>query len=91
MKALTIISLATAASAWTFSYTGGVRDGGGNRDCQAINHPAGDTFDWSNAWYSDCCIRLYDSSSCSNQIGFSCDDWKKKASQAIKGWRVTNC
>jgi hypothetical protein len=92
MKAVQLITLfTTTASAWTFSYSGGVRDGKGDRGCTGINHPKGAEFDWSNAWYSSCCLHLYDSSSCSNQVGYSCDDWKKKASQPIKGYKITDC
>jgi len=91
MKLLPLLTLASSASAWTFVFSGGVRDGTGNKGCTAINHARGQTFEWDRGFFSDCCIHLYDSSSCSNEVGISCPDWKKTASRDLKGFRVTNC
>ncbi|KAK1753304.1 hypothetical protein QBC47DRAFT_388174 [Echria macrotheca] len=91
MKLLTILSLTTAASAWTFTFSGGVRDGKGNKGCTGITHSKGQTFEWDRAFLSDCCIHLYDDNHCGNEVGFSCSDWKKTSSRDLYSFKVTNC
>jgi hypothetical protein len=92
MKFLTILSLATAAQAgWTFTYSGGVKDGSGNKGCTKITHKAGREFNWDRSTFSSCCIRLYSDSSCKNQVGYSCPDWKKVASRDLNSFKVTSC
>ncbi|KAL2267897.1 hypothetical protein VTJ83DRAFT_5174 [Remersonia thermophila] len=94
MKFFTVLTLASAASAWTFVHSGGkVADGTGNKSCTKIDHKKGQQFSWDRATFSSCCIRLYSDSSCTeaNQVGYSCSDWTKTASQNINGFRVTSC
>lgn len=88
---LPITLLPTVIHAWTLTLGGKVWNGGNNRGCTSSPTSAGQQLDWSNAWYSDCCVHLYSDGSCGSQVGYSCNDWKKKLSQYVGSFKVDSC
>ncbi|CAP92456.1 hypothetical protein PCH_Pc13g13870 [Penicillium rubens Wisconsin 54-1255] len=76
--ATTIAAIATVlpmANAWIFTTCSGQWDGENNKGCTKSSCKGGDTIDWEATWGSDCVLRVYSDSSCSNQIGIASDDW----------------
>ncbi|KAF2013579.1 hypothetical protein BU24DRAFT_424579 [Aaosphaeria arxii CBS 175.79] len=82
---IALLAVAPAAiNAWTLTLGGNVWNGKGDRDCKASVTAKGKALDWANAWYSSCCLHLYNDAGCTNQVGYSCNDWKKTLSQPVK-------
>lgn len=93
-----LLATASLSSAWTLTWRNSngqatVADGTKNRGCSGISHAAGQTFEWDRGWWwkDSCCVSLYRDASCGSRNGYSCDDWKKAASENIKSYKVTNC
>ncbi|KAI4257071.1 MAG: hypothetical protein L6R42_005872 [Xanthoria sp. 1 TBL-2021] len=64
----TFFSGISPVTAWTF--VDGARrvyDGKGNKACTAEITNAGQEFSWDRGFFEDCCIRLYQTSSCGTQ------------------------
>ena len=78
---------------WSFIYGNpkNVDSGKGNQGCKAITNRAGTEFKWDRSFFSDCCIHLYKDNHCGQQVGISCPDWSKTASQNLFSYRVTDC
>jgi hypothetical protein len=90
-----LLALSPAVSAWSFTYgpdgAQGVGSGSANQGCKGIYHPSGATFEWDRGFFEDCCIHLYGDGNCQAQVGLSCPDWEKTASQDLWSYKVTDC
>ncbi|KAL2802837.1 hypothetical protein BJX63DRAFT_413697 [Aspergillus granulosus] len=94
MKIIFLLALAPAfSSAWTFTYGSPARvdNGRRNRDCTNIWNAEGTTFEWDRGRRESCCIHLYADRRCRRQSGYSCRDWRDRASHDIRAYTVTDC
>ncbi|KAF4769598.1 hypothetical protein N7455_006237 [Penicillium solitum] len=93
--ATTIAAIAAVlpmANAWIFTTCSGQWDGEENKGCTKSACKGGDTVDWENNLWSDCVLRVYSDSSCSNQIGIASDDWNDHSlSKGMGSFRVSSC
>ncbi|KAK3079276.1 hypothetical protein LTS18_005281 [Coniosporium uncinatum] len=94
--ALLLFTNLTLSTAWTFTYGDPplvVNGDDENKGCTLAPILATERFKWDRGVFSDCCIHLYAANTCtaSSQVGYSCSDWDKVASQRISAFTVTNC
>ena len=96
LSTFSLSAYAIGGNHWDFTWRDAnlkshVENGKGARSCTPIAHDAGLVFNWDRELFSGCYIYLYSDHLCLDQIGLSCPDWKKEASQDINGFRVTDC
>lgn len=92
--------LAQSASAWTFTGRNGaatpfIESGTLNKGCTGINHAKGRKFSWDRpniGLGAKCCIKLYSNRNCGGSpAGYSCKDWSKTSSVALRSYKVESC
>jgi hypothetical protein len=88
-----LIAVLPMANAWIFTSCSEQWDGDEkNRGCTKAACKTGSKIDWEADWGSDCVLRLYSDSSCSNQIGIASDDWNDHTlNQGMGSFRVSSC
>ena len=90
--ALLASALPQLATAWTFSDGyGHVWSGSNNKGCTTSSTKVGQKFKWDVGVFQDCCVHLYETASCTSEVGYSCDDWSKASSKVLKSFKITNC
>lgn len=77
---------------WVLTLNKQVWNGEGDKGCTGgFKYGDGQLLEWDRAWYSDCCLHLYQDGKCKTQVGYSCGSWKKTLDQTVESFSVDSC